>query len=141
MDFKYLEHTADLKIQASGKTLKLAFSNSAKAMFNSIVKLEDIRIVKKETIEITSENLESLFFDWMSSLISTHDAKSMLFSKFIIKSLKKAEKGWYLKADIFGEKYNEKYHTPELLIKAMTYNELKIEKKGKYWIITFLLDI
>ncbi len=140
MDFKYLEHTADLKIQASGKTLKIAFSNAASAMFNAMVKLEDIRAVKKETIEIHSESIESLFFDWMSNLIALHDSKNMLFSKFIIKSLKR-DNGWYLKADVFGELFNEKYHSPETLVKAMTYNELKIEKKGKYRIITFLLDI
>ena len=141
MDFKYLEHTADLKIQATGKTLKTAFSNAAKGMFNAMVQLKDIKPTKKQSIKLESENLESLFFDYMSKLLYLHDANKMLFSKFIIKSLRRSDKGWYLEADIYGEKFDEKLHTPETLIKAMTYNELKIEKKGKYRIITFLLDI
>jgi len=141
MDFKYLEHTADLKIQASGKTLKQAFSNAAKGMFNAMVKLEDIKPIKKQFINIESESIESLFFDYISKLLFLQDAESMLYSKFIIKSLRRNDKGWYLEADIYGEKFDEKLHTPETMIKAMTYNELKIEKKGKYRIITFLLDI
>lgn len=141
MDFKYLEHTADLKIQASGKTLKQAFSNAAKGMFNAMVKIQDIKPEKKQSIEIQSENIESLFFDYISKLLYLHDVDNMLYSKFTIKSLKREEKGWSLKADIFGEKFNKKHHTPEESIKAMTYNQLKIEKKGKYRVITFLLDI
>ena len=43
MEFKYLEHTADLKFQAEGKNLKHAFRNAAKAMFNSIVKIDTIQ--------------------------------------------------------------------------------------------------
>ena len=34
--YKFLEHTADIKFQAFGKSLEEVFSNCAYAMFNSI---------------------------------------------------------------------------------------------------------
>ncbi len=141
MDFRYLEHTADLKFEAYGSNLSRAFENAAKAMFNSMVKLEKISTEIKKTVEITSESLESLLFDWMSELLRLSDTNNLLFSKFKIQSLKQVNNNWILKAVIQGEKFNPKKHKSEVLIKAMTYNELKIEKKGKKYKITIVMDI
>ena len=141
MSFKYLEHTADLKFQAEGKNLKIAFQNAAKAMFNAIVELSQIISKTEKNIEISSENIESLLFDWLSELLRIHDTDDFLFSEFIIQSLKRTDSGWYLKAKIKGEKFNSKKHEPDNQIKAMTYNELKIEKKPKKFILTVVMDI
>ena len=43
MKFKYLEHTADCKFQAFGKTLEEAFTNSALAMSNVMHPPEKIK--------------------------------------------------------------------------------------------------
>ncbi len=141
MEFKYLEHTADLKFQAEGKNLKHAFRNAAKAMFNSIVKIDTIQPKIEKTIEITSESIESLLFDWLSKLLTIHDSYNLLFSEFQIQNINRQNSGWYLKAKIKGEKFNEKKHESEMMIKAMTYNELKIEKKGKKFLLTVVMDI
>ena len=89
MEFKYLEHTADLKFQAFGKNLKHAFQNAAKAMFNSMVPLKQITPKIEKSLEITSESIESLLFDWLSELLTVHDTDNLLFSQFTIKNLKK----------------------------------------------------
>jgi len=141
MDYKYLEHTADLKFQAHGKNLKHAFKNAAKAMFNSMVKITTIEPKIEKSIEITSESIESLLFDWLAELLRIHDTNNLLFSEFTIQHLNRQDKGWYLKAKIKGEEFNKKKHSPELMIKAMTYNELKIEKKPKNWVLTIVMDI
>ncbi len=141
MEYKYLEHTADLKFQANGKNLKHAFKNAAKAMFNSMVKITLIQPKIEKSIEITSESLESLLFDWLSELLRIHDTNNLLFSEFTIQNLNRQDKGWHLKAKIKGEEFNNKKHNPELMIKAMTYNELKIEKKPRNWVLTIVMDI
>lgn len=141
MEYEYLKHTADLKFKAYGKNLKHAFENVAKAMFNSMVKLEQISPETEKTIEITSESLESLLFDWLSELLRIQDTNNLLFSEFIITNLRRIEDKWYLKARIKGEKFNKEKHTPEMQIKAMTYSELKIEKKAKNYILTIVMDI
>ena len=43
MKYKYLDHTADAKFQAFGKSLEEAFENAALAAFNIIVKTEDVK--------------------------------------------------------------------------------------------------
>ena len=141
MEYEYLEHTADLKFKAFGKNLKHAFQNAAKAMFNSLVDLSAISPKIEKNVELTSENLESLLFDWLSELLRLQDTDNLLFSEFIIKNLNKQDGKWYLKAKIKGEKFNKAKHNPKVMIKAMTYNELKIEKKGRNFILTVVMDI
>lgn len=141
MKYKYLEHTADLKFQAEGKNLKHAFKNAAKAMFNSIVDLSQIVPKIEKSIEISSESIESLLFDWLSELLRIHDTDDLLFSEFTIQSIRRQFPGWYLKAKIKGEKLDLKKHNPETQIKAMTYNELKVEKKSNKFVLTVVMDI
>jgi SHS2 domain-containing protein len=141
MKYKYLEHTADLKFQAEGKNLKHAFKNAAKAMFNSIVDLSQIVPKIEKSIEISSESIESLLFDWLSELLRIHDTDDLLFSEFTIQSIRRQFPGWYLKAKIKGEKLDLKKHDPETQIKAMTYNELKVEKKSNKFVLTVVMDI
>ena len=135
MEYKYLEHTADLKFQAFGNNLNQAFENAAKAMFNAMVPIKQIAPKIEKTINITAESEESLLFDWLSELLRLHDTNDLLFSKFKV-NINKLQ----LKAKIKGEKLNKNKHEPELMIKAMTYNELKIEK-GKKNKITIVMDI
>lgn len=141
MDFKYLEHIADLKFEAYGSTLKQAFENAAKAMFNAMVKIDTIKPRIEKSVEVSSESKESLLFDWLSELLRLQDTNNMLFSSFDVQRLEQINKNWILKAVIKGENFNKNKHKSELLIKAMTYNELKIEKKGKKYKIIIVMDV
>ena len=140
MEYKYLEHTADLKFQAFGKNLKHAFKNAAKAMFNSIVDIKTIQPKIEKKLEITSESLESLLFDWLSELLRIQDTDDLLFSEFTIQNLTRKDSKWYLRAKIKGKKLSKK-HQPKAQIKAMTYNELKIDKTSKGFTLTVVMDI
>ena len=64
MRYEYLEHTADIKFQAFGKTMKEAFSNSAYAMMNVIFE-EKVRekIIKK--IKINGIDEKSLLYNFL----------------------------------------------------------------------------
>lgn len=141
MEYKYLEHIADLKFEAKGKNLKEAFTNAAKAMFNSMVELKQIEPKIEEILEINSESLESLLFDWLSELLRVHDTNDLIFSEFTIQSIRRTESGWYLKAKFKGEKIDTKKHDIETQIKAMTYNDLKIEKTSKGFTLIVVMDI
>lgn len=141
MEYRYLEHISDLKFEAYGSSLKQAFENAAKAMFNAMVKINTIQPSIEKSVKISSESVESLLFDWLSELLRIQDTDNILFSEFNIQSLEQVNNNWILKAIVKGEKFNKDKHKSELLIKAMTYNELKIEKKLKKYKITIVMDI
>jgi len=61
MKFEFIEHTADVKFRAYGKSLNEAFGNSALAMFASMYSGK-VKEVSKKKISVSGKDLESLLY-------------------------------------------------------------------------------
>src|SRR3989344_6737674 len=80
--FKFLEHTADRKFQAFGKTLEEVFENSALALF-SIIYDGKIENKKKFKIHAKGRDLENLMYNFLEEFLVLIDSKNFLPSKII----------------------------------------------------------
>jgi len=140
MKYKFLEHTADTKFQAFGKTLEESYSNAAIAMFEVITKPEKIKKKITKKIKVKAKDKEALLYKWLEELLFLFDTEF-----FVLNSVKKMEieekEGKYtLKAEIIGDKFKDKYELHGS-VKAVTYNEMFVkEEKGKV-IVQVVLDI
>ena len=65
--FKFIEHTADIKFQAFGKSLEEAFKNSAIAMSKAIFN-EDVQGNRTRNVEATGKDNERLLYDFKTDL-------------------------------------------------------------------------
>ena len=138
MAFEFLEHTADLKIRASGKTLQEALSESAKALFAAIAadsKIEP-KIEKQFTIKIHKPEL--LVHDFLSQLIYLFSTEHLLFCEFNLE-LKEAM-GYKLTAKVKGEPYDKNKHKLVKEVKAVTYHDMKIQEDKNGWTIEVVCD-
>jgi len=139
--FRYLEHTADLKFEAFGKTLSEALENAALAMFSAIVELNEIEIKSEKKIGFRYENVEDLVHDWLNELLFLFSVDGWLFKEFKVR-VNEGEKTFAGVAR--GEVYNQKKHRLELEIKAITYHDLVVEKikhKGEIlWRVQVVCD-
>ena len=134
MRYEYLEHTADIKFQAFGKTMKEAFSNSAYAMMNVIFE-EKVRekIIKK--IKINGIDEKSLLYNFLEEILFLLNTEFFLLSR-----IKKIEiKSKELTADLTGD--NSKEYKLGLDIKAVTYNDMFIKKEKDKFTIQVVIDI
>jgi len=138
MKFKFLEHTADAKMQAFGATLEEAFSNAALGMFNVMVDTSKIKQVKKHLFTIKSENEESLLYDFLEQLLFLTDSEGFLLSEVLELTIIR-NKVLTLVAKVIGDNHtNQEVHS---YIKAVTYSEMFIKKeKGKY-VMQVVFDI
>lgn len=145
MRWKYIDHTADAMIQAFGKNLEEAFSNSAVAMFNLLTDITKVEDKIKCRIKIQTNTLEKLLFDFLDELLFLLDTKLLIFCKFsnikISSSINPTNKDndYILTCDAFGDKASN-YETHGD-IKAPTYNEMSINIKNDFCTITFVVDI
>src|SRR3990172_6716764 len=102
MGFKFLEHTADVKILVEESSLNKAFSTSALAMKE--VMAEQIKVapkIKKE-ISVEGNDKESLLSSFLEEFLYLLDAKSFILSKApLVKITKKGEK-FILNANVIG---------------------------------------
>ncbi|MEK6830805.1 MAG: archease [Nanoarchaeota archaeon] len=133
--FKFLPHTADIKFQAFGKDLEECFKNGAFAVTNIICK-QKIKPIKNKKIKVYGRDLENLLYNFLEEILFLIDVYDLLISDIKLKiigtgaELKKRK--YELEAEIYGD--NIKKYNTELVVKAITYNNMfiKSEKiKGK----------
>ena len=138
---KFLEHTADIYIEAWGQGLEEAFEEAAIAMFESITNLDKVEPKEKIEIGLEAENLETLIVDWLNELVYLMDAKGLLLSKFDVTEVRKSDGSYTLKAYVYGEPINIDKHELKIEVKAATYGLMKLTQKGGEVRLKVLLDI
>ena len=134
MKYRYLEHTADIKIQAFGKTLNQAFQNSALAITNYISKGEKIKSKLTKEISLKGTDQKSLLYKFLDEILYLFDAESFLTASAKIK-IKENTLTAELKGDS-SENYKDLDH-----IKAATYAEMHIKKSKGFYEIQFVVDV
>jgi len=136
-DYNTFEHTADIGIEAYGRTLEEAFGNAAKGMFSIITNGSRVEAVEKRHIELpVDSDEEQLLVDFLSELLYINDVEEMVFGDFDVKIDDKL-----LVADAYGEKYDRSKHGYGTEIKAVTYHMLQIKRNKKGFYIRVLFDI
>jgi len=139
MNFDYPDITkSDVCVHAWGKTIDEAFINVALGSFNVVTPIEKIKPLKKENVFIESEDLKSLLYDWIEHLIILFDSDMMVYSKFDI-TISESKGKFVLKGVMFGDEISDDNEIHSHL-KAVTYHEMKIEKKERYD-IQVILDL
>jgi SHS2 domain-containing protein len=142
MSFKFLEGiaTADVAIEATGKTLDEAFAEAAVAMFEVQTDTKRIKPTISKEVRIKSEDKKSLLFDWLSKLIYLGDVEKMFFGKFDVK-IKEAEGKFSLVAKAYGEKIDFERHQLKIEVKGVSYTQMEIEEKPEKCRIRVILDV
>ena len=139
-DIVFLDHTADVMFEASGKTLEEAFENSALALFSVICHLEKVK-GKKVEVKITEKanTLEDLFAFALNDLVGESDANEAFYTRFKVEKIAQEKGEWVLKGKATGSTM-----TPEAgntHVKSVTFHEASVEKKNGKWKAKILLDI
>jgi len=150
MKYEVLEHKADLKIRAFGKTKEELFLNMLLGMQENL-KPEIQRPEKKakREIKIKSLDLPSLLVDFLSEVLYLTQVNKEVYSDIKFKKFSGNE----LEAELFGKKV-ERFGED---IKAVTYYNLEINQrpeqskggrktnvlrpKGGSWEVIVLFDI
>ncbi len=138
-DYRFLEHTADLKFQAYGSSLSECFINSARALFTSIVDLDAVGDGIEVEIEFDNKELSILLHDFLSELLYLFETEYILFSRFRVTLVEDDE--YRLDAKAFGERLNREKHVLKAEIKAVTFHELYVRKEKDGWVAQVLCDI
>lgn len=134
--FKFLEHTADIKFQAFGKSLEKAFENSALAMFNAMSN-DKIKPKIKKKIKVNGDDLENLLYAFLEQMLFLLDSENFFLSK--VGKIKINEKKLVLEAEVSGDDA-EKYEM-KIDVKAVTYNEMFVKKIKNNWVCQVVLDV
>lgn len=137
--FVYIEHTADAEFVAYGGTVDEAFANAALAMTNLMADTASVKTEVEKDVELSGDELDVLLYDWLSELLYIFEVDRLVFGKF--EAHVSGEPGNYLlKAKAWGESV-EKHPDIFLGIKAVTFHDLRFEKRNNIYEAQVLLDI
>jgi SHS2 domain-containing protein len=135
--FEILEHPADIGFRVRGRTLAELFENAALAMLSIAGELENVRPVHPFPLTATGADAESLLVNWLSEVLWWSDGKQIVFRQFNVHELDSA----HVRAEGWGEPRDPERHRAKLIVKAVTYHQLKLVQAPGGWLAEVFLDI
>jgi SHS2 domain-containing protein len=135
--FEILDHTADIGLAIYGEDLKSLFEHAGEGFFHIITDLKKVRPRIEKKVELAGEGLDRLMVDWLGELLYLHDVDHFLFKEFVVEAV--GEDG--LKAAAKGEPYQEGRHVIKTEVKAVTYHQIRVEKRNRGWRAQVIFDL
>jgi SHS2 domain-containing protein len=135
--YRFLDHTADLRIEVEADTLAGLFVEGAAALFDITAGIESVRIREFREVRASGDDAGELFVDWLRELLYCFTGEGMLFSRFEIMVLSETE----IRARCGGEPFLGRRHEVKCEIKAVTYHGLEITRCGEKFRASVVFDI
>ncbi|MDD5447643.1 MAG: archease [Actinomycetota bacterium] len=152
MEVRVIDHTADVGIEVEAESLEELFEGTAYGMFSLMLDPScQVGHTVKRDISIDAEDPEELMFEWLNELIYLFDAEEFLLSSCEVKRIEgiKEARGspsfqgdtLKLAASVEGERYDPRKHTIGIELKAATYHQLRLERRGAFWYSRIIFDV
>ncbi len=135
--FRILEHPADIGFEAYGTTLEEVFAHAAQALMSLVIDLATIRPTMQVPIRVEGPDLPGLLVNWLSEILYLQDGEGWLLRDFEMKSVRSQE----VSALARGERFERGRHQLKLLVKAVTYHQLKLEQTAAGWRAQVYVDV
>lgn len=135
--FEVLEHTADIGFRAHAASLEELFESAAEALID--IAMDTSQIVERESYAIAAEgdSRESLLVNWLNEVLYYIDGKRLAMRSFQITDLDLHQVRGLAK----GEPRDARRHPGKLIVKGITYHQLKIEHNEQGWFCEVYLDV
>jgi SHS2 domain-containing protein len=143
MPYHYLEDigTADIAFEATGRDLAELFGAAADATMNVMIdNLDAIEPRETRQIELSSDAIDMLLFDFLQELIYFKDARRLLL-RVREARIEERDGDYLLKAETAGETLDAARHHQRADVKAVTLHGFSVRKENDGWKARVLLDI
>jgi SHS2 domain-containing protein len=135
--FEILEHPADIGFRVFSGTLAELFANAAVAMLSIGCEIEDVAPRVEYALSATGTDYESLLVNWLSEVLYWFDGKCIALREFRVAQLAQDS----IRVAAWGEPRDGARHSAKLIVKAVTWHQLKIARSGDGWLAEVYLDI
>jgi len=135
--FEILEHAADVGFRAFGRSLPELFENAALAVESIALDITAVEPRSDYTLAAEGEDRESLLINWLNEIVYYIDGPRVAMCRFEISELSATSvrgKGW-------GEPRDRERHPVLIVVKAVTYHQLRIQEDAGRWVAEVFLDI
>ena len=135
--FEILEHTADIGFRARGSTVAGLFESSALAMCSISAELVNVRPRLEYPLAALGEDYESLLVNWLSEILYWTDGRQLALREFRVSHIEPTA----VRGVARGEPRDPQRHPARVIVKAVTYHQLKVLEEADGWMAEVYLDI
>ncbi|MGE5699322.1 MAG: archease [Deltaproteobacteria bacterium] len=134
--YRFLPHTADIRLEVRGSDLAGLFEAGVSSLFSLITDRRRIRAKETRTIEVAGNDLEERLFILLREAL-------LLFSadRFLIRSARGRMKASGVTMEVRGEAYDASRHAVFREIKAVTAHGISVERKAGRFVARFVVDV
>ena len=135
MNFEILEHTADIGLRAWGDSWNTMLENATLAMVSIAVELEDVQPAETRTLRIEGDDDADLVVNWLNEVLYLLDGQFWAAAEVAIE-----RSGNTVTGVLRGEPRTDS-HRAKLIVKGVTYHQLRVEEREGVWCCEVFLDI
>ncbi|MDX9710331.1 MAG: archease [Trichloromonas sp.] len=136
-DFRLLEHTADMGIEATGDSLAEVFVAAAQGLKNMI--FGDVPVTPRQgaPVSLAGGDAGELLVAWLGEILYLFEVRGLVPAEFDISDISETS----LRGEVCGEPFDPQRHPVEREVKAITYHQLSVEEDGQGWRARVYVDL
>ena len=135
--WEHFEHTADVGLRVTGRDLRELLEHAADGFIELMVDPETVPEERSVDVCCTGEDAEELLVTWLEEILFRFEAERLAPARAEIVTLD----GYNLQARIYGETFDERKHTVRDVLKAVTYHNLEVRRRGDRLEASIVIDV
>lgn len=135
--FELLEHTADIGFRVEAADLRELFEAAAQALVSVAMDNRRVTAAKSVVISANGDSRESLLVNWLNEVVYVLDGERMAITRCKVQELT----GTHLRGAALGEPRDPERHPARMVVKGVTYHQLRIEQSERGWFCEVYLDV
>jgi SHS2 domain-containing protein len=137
MQFEILEHPADIGFRAFGGSFAELFQNAALAMLLIAYELDNVRETAGVPVEAIGADYESLLVNFLNEVLYLADGRRLALRRVELHELTPER----VRATAYGEPRDPARHPARVVVKAVTYHQLRVRQEAGGCFAEVYLDI
>ncbi len=137
LDYKVLDHTADLGMIVCAETLEGLFESAALSMIHIMLKVEQTGPSSITPLSIEGQDLADLMVRWLGEVLYLFEGERVITVDANVQSLS----GHHLEASVSTIPFDPQVHEVLYEIKAVTYHQIEVLKKNSHWKTRVVFDL
>ena len=140
MPFEFFDHTGDLGVRLTGRSVDELFAAGAEAVTDTLSDRASLVSTLSVPVALEAPRLDLLLVDWLNELLYQFDAHALLVRDAEVSVSRRGEE-CSLRAILHGERVAQGRHPIKTLVKAVTYHGLEVAGGREGWKATLVFDL
>jgi SHS2 domain-containing protein len=138
--FQFFDHTGDIGVDIEAADPGSLFADAALAFGETVTDRNALDADDTVEVVLSAEAIDLLLVDWLSELVYRFDTDGWLAREVEV-HVSETPEGWALRARLNGGRLDPERQEVRVLVKAVTYHALEVNKTGTGWRARVIFDI